>query len=266
MPKIDIGDAEIHYESHGDGPPLMLVPGLGGSGTFWRGQVDAFAAHFRVVTHDHRGTGLSTHSRIAYSVDQMAADALKLMDALGIESAHYAGHSTGGAMGQIIAQDAGHRLKSLVLSATWAGQDAYFRRCFEMRKLVLQTCGVLEYARTSSLALLPPWWIFENDAELDRQNQAQADDHPPVEVLASRIDAIMAFDRRARMADISVPCLVIVARDDAVTPAYMSEELASGIPGARYCLLERGGHYAPVIVAEDYNEPVLDFLLARTGG
>ena len=193
MPRIDIGDAEIQYESRGDGPPLMLVPGLGGSGSFWKNQIDEFAAHFRVVTHDHRGAGRSTHSRIAYSVDQMAADTLKLMDGLGIEAAHYAGHSTGGAIGQIIAQDAGHRLKSLVLSATWPGQDAYFNRCFEMRKLVLQTCGVLDYARISAINLWPAWWIAENDEELSRDNRAQAADHAPVEVMASRIDAIMAF-------------------------------------------------------------------------
>lgn len=265
MPRIDIGDAEIQYESRGDGPPLMLVPGLGGSGSFWKNQIDEFAAHFRVVTHDHRGAGRSTHSRIAYSVDQMAADTLKLMDGLGIEAAHYAGHSTGGAIGQIIAQDAGHRLKSLVLSATWPGQDAYFNRCFEMRKLVLQTCGVLDYARISAINLWPAWWIAENDEDLSRDNRAQAADHAPVEVMASRIDAIMAFDRRAQMSEISVPTLVIVARDDVVTPTHMSDELAAGIPGARYTVLERGGHYVPVVLPEDYNPPVLDFLLAQGG-
>ena len=101
MPKVDIGDAEIYYESKGDGPPLMLVPGVGGGGSFWSNQVDAFSAHFRVIIHDHRGAGQSTYSPIKYSVDQMAADTLKLMDALDIEAAHLQGHSTGGAIGQM---------------------------------------------------------------------------------------------------------------------------------------------------------------------
>ena len=56
----------------------------------------------------------------------MAADTVALMDRLGIERAHYVGHSTGGAMGQTIAQEHPDRLLSLVLSATWAGPDAYF--------------------------------------------------------------------------------------------------------------------------------------------
>ena len=261
MPKVDIGDAEIYSESTGDGPPLMLVPGLGGGGSFWNNQVEAFAPHFRVIVHDHRGAGQSTYSPITYSVDQMAADTLKLMDALDIEAAHLVGHSTGGAIGQIIAQDAGHRLKSLVLSATWPGQDGYFNRCFHVRKLVLETSGVLEYARVSSIALLPPWWIAENDEELARQNEVQAADHPPVAIMTSRIEAIMAFDRRARMSEIAVPSLVIVARDDVVTPIHQSAELAAGIPGARHVVLERGGHFVPIILAEDYNPPVLEFLL-----
>ena len=87
MPKVDIGDAEIHYEEAGSGPPLMLVPGLGGNGSFWARQVEAFKDDFRVIIHDHRGAGQSTHSPIRYSVDQMAADVLKLMDALDIDRA-----------------------------------------------------------------------------------------------------------------------------------------------------------------------------------
>ncbi len=261
MPKADIGDAEIYYESSGDGPPLMLVPGLGGGGAFWSNQVEAFREHFRVIIHDHRGAGQSTHSRITYSVDQMAADTLKLMDALDIAAAHYVGHSTGGAIGQTIAQDAGDRLKSMVLSATWPGQDAYFNRCFYVRKLALEKGGVLDYAKTSSIALLPPWWIAENDEELTRQNEAQAADHPPIEVMASRIDAITAFDRRARMGEISVPTMVIVARDDVVTPIHQSDELAAGIANARYTVLERGGHFVPIVLPEAYNPPVLEFLL-----
>ena len=142
MPKVSIGDAELYCEVTGEGPPLLLVPGLSGVGAFWAQQVPDFARDFRVIVHDHRGTGASTHSRIRYSVEQMADDVLRLMDALGIESAHFVGHSTGGAIGQIIAQDHPSRLRSLVLSATWAGQDPYFRRLFESRRETLVTSGV----------------------------------------------------------------------------------------------------------------------------
>ncbi len=260
MPKIDIGDAEIYYEEQGSGPPLLLVPGLGGGGAWWRHQVEAFSPHFRVIIHDHRGCGQSTHSPIRYSVDQMASDVIKLMDGLGIEAAHYAGHSTGGAIGQTIAQDHPDRLLSLVLSATWAGPDAYFRRSFETRKETLENLGIESYTRASLLTLMPPWWVSENDAAFEERVRERSVTDSPVEILASRIDAIMAFDRRARLGEISLPTLVICARDDVVTPIHLSDELARDIPGAELVTLERGGHYSPSILPEQFNEPVLDFL------
>src|SRR5438105_14640643 len=96
MPKISIGDAEIYYESTGEGEPLLLVPGLGGQGVFWAQQVKDFARDFRVVVHDHRGTGACTHSRIRYSVEQVADDVLRLMHALNLNSDVFRGDSAGG--------------------------------------------------------------------------------------------------------------------------------------------------------------------------
>ena len=265
MPKISIGDAEIYYESTGDGEPLLLVPGLGGQGVFWAQQVKDFARDFRVIVHDHRGTGASTHSRIRYSVEQMADDVLRLMDALKIESAHLVGHSTGGAIGQVIAQDHPERLRSLVLSATWAGQDPFFRRLFESRRETLVTCGVESYLRASVLMLAPPWWVRANDALLAEQHRQAAAASPPLEVLTSRIDAIVRFDRRARLGEIRTPTLVVVAADDAITPRFFSDELAERIAGAKLVVLDAGGHYAPVCLPEPYNTQVGAFLRGQIG-
>jgi aminoacrylate hydrolase len=260
MPKVSIGDAEIYYEVTGDGPPLLLVPGLSGQGAFWVKQVPELARDFRVIVHDHRGTGASTHSRIRYSVEQMADDVLRLMDALRIDSAHLVGHSTGGAIGQVIAQDHPARLQSLVLSATWAGQDPYFRRLFESRREILVACGVEAYLRASVLMLAPPWWVRANDAAIAEQHRQTAAASPPIEVLASRIDAIVRFDRRARLGEIRTPTLVIVAADDAITPRLFSDELAERIAGAKLVVLDGGGHYTPVIQPAPYNAAVGTFL------
>ena len=269
MPKISIGDAELYYEDAGPGPPqkppLMLVSGLNGVASFWAAQIPELTRDFRVITHDHRGTGQSTHSRIAYSVDQMADDVLRLMDKLGIQSAHFAGHSTGGAIGQVIAQDHPGRVQSLVLSATWPGPDPYFRRLFEMRRRILTDSGIEAYLRGSAIALAPPWWVSANDAALTQQHRQAAAASAPVEVLASRIDAIVAFDRRARLHEIRTPTLVIVAADDMITPRFYSDELAGRIPGAKLVILDGGGHFAPQIAPEPYNAAVGAFLRAQIG-
>jgi pimeloyl-ACP methyl ester carboxylesterase len=118
MPHLKLRDgAELYYEKHGSGPPLFLVPGLGGDGRFWDANARELAQQFTVVVHDHRGTARSTLSKIKYSVEQMANDALQLIDELGYARVHWCGHSTGGAMGQVLAISQPDRIDRLVLSA-----------------------------------------------------------------------------------------------------------------------------------------------------
>ncbi len=260
MPTISIGDADIYYEEAGNGEPVMLVPGLGGGGSFWHLQLPALNPDFRVITHDHRGCGRSTYSMITYSVDQMAQDAIRLMDALGIERAHWVGHSTGGAMGQIVAQDHKDRLGSLVLSATWSGPDPYFRRAFDARKEVLLSLGLKEYTRHSMLSLHSPWYISRNEALISEQENFIAGSGQPVEIMKRRIEAICAFDRRDRLSEITAPTLVIVAEDDMVTPRYLSDEISESVAGAETVVLPTGGHFMPHIVTDDYNSAVGGFL------
>ena len=260
MRAISIGDAEIFYEEAGEGPPLMLVPGLGGVGAFWAPQIAALKRRFRCIIHDHRGCGRSTRSRIAYSVEQMSTDALRLMDALKIERAHFVGHSTGGAMGQAIALDHPERLDRLVLSATWAGPDPFFQRCFAVRREVLEKLGPASYQRVTNAFLWPPYWIKANAEKLATMEKAALADPQPLEIALSRIDAIVRFDRRAGLARIKTPTLVICAKDDMVTPAHLSEEIAAAVPGAKLAMLEKGGHFCPASEAEAYNAVLMAFL------
>lgn len=265
MPMIKAGDADLYYERHGAGPPLLLVPGLGGTAHAWRGQVADFAKHFEVILHDHRGAGRSTMSPIAYSIGQMAADTIALMDALKIERAHYVGHSTGGAMGQAIALDYPGRLASLVLSATWPKSDAFFKRSFAARKVALEQ-GPAAYMFLSGLFLYPEWFINDRAEQLEQLEAAALAGFPPVEIMASRIDAICAHDRRAELGRIGIPALAICAEDDRTTPIYYSHDLAKLIPGLKLVTLKTGGHMCNVTVPEAYNPPVLDFLLAQAKG
>jgi aminoacrylate hydrolase len=172
MPKARLRDCELYYEEYGEGAPLLLVPGLGGTGNYWEPQIPAFSRHFKVIVHDHRGTGQSTQSDIVYSVEQMTADLIGLMDYLGIEQAHLLGHSTGGAIGQRMAILHSKRLLSLVVYASWTKCDAFMRRIFETRKTLLQTSGAIAYIKATPIFLFPDWWINENAVAGDRRPDA----------------------------------------------------------------------------------------------
>lgn len=261
MPNLPLSDGEhLHYNVQGSGPPLLLVSGLNGVGSFWDPHVAALSERFTVIRHDHRGTGRSSPSRIDYSVEQMADDVLQLMDHLGVERADLVGHSTGGAIGQTIALDTPERLNRLVLSATWTVADAYFRRLFAVRSAILKAMGAETYVRSNALFMNPPDWLRDHAPEVERQEAQAIEGFPDPEIMLSRIGAILRFDRRASLAQITAPTLVIGARDDLVTPDYFSEELGRLIPGAKTVILPRGGHFFPVTEAEAFRHHVLDFL------
>jgi len=82
-----------------------------------------------------------------------------------------------------------------------------------------------------------------------------------VEIVVSRLEAGLAFDRTSELAQIQTPTMVICAKDDNLTPPYFSEELAKLIPNPKLVLLERGGHACAQTVPDEFNKIVLSFLL-----
>ena len=262
MPHLKLRDgAELYYERSGNGPPLFLVPGLGGDGRFWGDNVAALARDFTVVVHDHRGTARSTLSQIDYSVAQMADDALQLIEGLGFDKVHWCGHSTGGAMGQVLAIEHPERIDRLVLSATWARTDAFFRRLFEVRAQTLRELGPAAYLKASALALNMPAWIRDHDADLAAAEAKAKETLRVPEIMLSRIAAIVAHDRRAELQKVRSPTLAICARDDMVTPLYFTEELVRLIPGARAYVLPDGGHFYPSVHGGEFRRVMTSFLL-----
>ena len=264
MPTVTVDDGEIYYETHGEGPPVLLVPGLGGLGSYWGPNIPAFSASQKVVIHDHRGLGRSSRSLIRYSVDQMTADLVAVMDHLGLDKAHLVGHSTGGAIGQTLAITQPKRLLSLTIYASWTKSDPFFRRVFEARRTLLMQGGVSAYVRSTPVFLYPDWWINDNIDLIESRERAAIPAFPPAEIAASRIDAIIAFDRTAGLGSITTPTLVICAKDDILTPPYFSRALAKAIPGAKFVELDRGGHCASDTNTAAFDAAVLDFIRAHS--
>ncbi|NKB56989.1 MAG: alpha/beta fold hydrolase [Alphaproteobacteria bacterium] len=250
----------LYYEEHGAGPPLVLVSGLGGVGAFWSDHVPALAERFRVVLHDHRGTGQSSAPRREYSVDQMADDLLQLMGHLDIARADLIGHSTGGAMGQTLALDQPDRIGRLVLSATWTAPDDYFKRLFKVRGNILSAGGVDAYVRSHPLFMFPSSYVRDRFSAILAGEKSAIESFPKPEIMLSRIRGILKFDRKDELGNISAPTLVMGARDDITTPAYFSEELGRLIPNAETVILETGGHFFPIAEAETFRKHVLAFL------
>ncbi|ASP21239.1 putative aminoacrylate hydrolase RutD [Antarctobacter heliothermus] len=261
MSELILPDGEtLYYEEHGTGRPLMMVAGLGGIGAYWAPQIAPFSKQFRVILHDHRGTGGSSRSQIKYSVEQMAEDTLALMDALDIEQADFIGHSTGAAIAQVIALDHPDRLGRIILASGWTTADGFFRRCFETRKQLLMTAGPEAYIKATPLFLHPSWWIRDNIDQIESGESGVYGGHHDVGIMASRIDALLAFDRSADLPKIPHQVLVMGVANDHLTPAYFSEALAAAIPNASLSIMQDGAHAASQILPDEFNAIAMDFL------
>lgn len=260
MTLVEVADTKLHVVRRGSGPPLLLLVGLGGRADFWSGTIDHFADRFDCISFDHRKVGDSLPSDIRTTVAVMAADALALMDRLDIDRADIVGHSLGGAIAQHIAVHAPHRVRRLVLSASWAGPHPAFLELFALRKAVLQNCGPAAYMLQGNLLGNPGWWAMAHHEAMQAGIAARLQAFAGVDIEMERMDAVTSHDLRDRVAEIGAETLVICARDDAITPLPLSEELAQLIPGARLEVLAAGNHFAPVTVPNDYRSRLSTFL------
>jgi aminoacrylate hydrolase len=164
-------------------------------------------------------------------------------------------------MGQVLAIDHADRIDRLVLSSTWARTDAFFRRLFEVRSLMLRELGPAAYLKSSALALNMPSWVRDHDADLLAAEAKANETIPLPEIVLSRIAAIVAHDRRDQLHKVRARTLAICARDDTVTPLYFTEELVRLIPVARAHVLADGGHAYPNVHGAEFRRVMTSFLL-----
>ncbi len=259
MPKADVNDIEVYYEEQGSGFPLMMIIGLSGVGAGWGPQISLFSKNYRTFVPDHRGAGQSSAPPDGYTIEQLASDMAGLLRTADAAPAHVMGSSTGGAIAQVMALDHPEVVRSLTLVATWARPDAYFRRCFEVRKHILNELGREAYTRVSSPFLWSAKYIREHAGELEEWEERVLSGPANLDVMNKRIDMIVAHDQLERLGRIDKPTLVIVGQQDICTPPFYAEEITAAIPGAEMAVLE-GGHFFYKEAPEPFYRRVNEFL------
>ena len=259
-----VNGIRVHYDVVGEGDAVLLVNGLGSPAAGWALQVKALAPHFRVVTFDNRGIGESDlPPDPVYSMGQLADDAATLLRQLKIERAHVIGASMGGTIAQEMALRHPKLVRSLVLACTWVNADARFLATIGAWAALSRRVPVEERFRH---VLYP--WIYSPAFFGKKENIEQAFQRALAYPHQSKPEAI---DRQARgilewngtrvkrLAEIKAPALVLVGKDDILTPPTFSKDVARGIKKARMVVLP-GGHAFFLEEAELFNRTVIRFL------
>ena len=253
--------ADIFYEIYGEGTPILMSAGMGGSGSFWAPQIATLSKRHTVIVYDHVGTARSRSGNDGVrTIAGMANDMVCVLDHVGVQAAHVVGHAVGGIVGLELAMTRPKRLRSVTVVNGWARADAHLRRCFEVRREILKQSGPRAYVRAQPLFLFPPQWIAENEAKLD-VDEAQILAHfPPAETINKRIEMFLAFDPGKRLAGITTPTLITTATDDTLVPAYLTRQLAAAIPGAQFRQVDYGAHAFTAVTPDVFNTILLNFV------
>ena len=254
--------ARIHYQQTGrpGGPPVLLIQGLGADKHGWDLQRVALAPRYRTLALDNRGAGRSDKPHGAYSLDQMADDAIAVLDHAGVESAHVVGASMGGAITQILALRHPERLRSITLACTACRNPAWRRELLSSWAETARTEGMGAMTRTAGRWVIGPrsfrrlWpaigWL--GPLALAR----------PTHAFVAQCEAILRVDEEQAdlLGTITTPTLVLVGNQDILTPRGDSEELADRIPTAELVVISGAAHGFMVEHATTFNRVLLEFI------
>lgn len=257
MPDLKCPDITLHYEISGRGPPLLLLAGLLSDSATWQSLLGLLEPYFTLIRPDNRTTGRTTPWDAPVSVQHMARDALALMDHLGHEEFHIAGHSMGGLMGIEIAGHAPDRVTGLSILASGAVR---IPRAMHVFDTLLAIRRASPEGETLWLRALYPW-IFRPDFFKDPNNTEMAIEaalaYPhaqTVDAMAAQIDALRNFRPETRPESLKCPVQTLLAGQDLIVPPDAARASFDGIPNVQHHRIEDSGHSiawdAPDWVAE----------------
>ncbi len=254
--------AEIHYQVWGrkDAPPLLMIQGLGTDSRGWALQRVAMGRRYRCYAVDNRGSGQSDAPAGPYALDQMAADAVSVLDAEGVERAHVMGASMGGVIAQIIGVLHPERTRSLVLACTACSHHDWRRELFAEWAEIVRVRGIGALSEDALHWLVGP--RIQRRFGVWINLLARIVMQQPADAFAAQIDAILDApdELRSELVHVSVPTLVITGSQDSLTPVGDAEEIAELVPGAEMVVLSGAAHGLMVEAPIAYNDAVLEFL------
>ena len=261
MAIAEVNGQRLYYEAHGDGEPLLCVPGLACDTLAWIPQVQAFAAAHRTVIFDNRDVGQSSMAEGDYEIADMARDALALADELELDSFHLLGVSMGGMIAQELAAQVPERVRTLTLAVTYAAGSAYSRRVAEVWSARVRQISREQHI-DELMVLNHSEGFYDSPDMVEFIRTAMLNNpHPqPPDAFGRQLAACGRHDMRDRLGSLTMPTHVIGGEHDLLIPVWKQREIASLIPGSKLTVVEGAPHGLSLERAEEFNATVLGFI------
>ena len=263
MPFVHATDGtRIHYEVTGKSgaTPVLMIQGLGASKNAWNLQRIAMATRFRIISFDNRGAGRSDKPTEPFTLEQMADDALAVLDAAGIETAHVVGASMGGVISQIVAVKYPHRVRSLTLVCTACRNHPWRQELLQSWAKTAEEKGMLEVGKEAAQWVMSPRSFRRLVPAFTWMGPLAA--LRPRHSFVSQIHAILNTreDLVDQLSTITAPTMVIVGNQDILTPRGDSEEIAERIPNSELVVISGAAHGLMMEHSSTFNKILIEFL------
>jgi len=271
MAELTMDGVTIAYEVRGDGDPVVLVCGCGQPAIAWQlGLVPALTeAGYQVVTFDNRGVAPSSSPPAPYSVNDMTADTLGLLDHLGLESVRVAGYSMGGWVAETLAISHPERLRAAAFIGSCNVATSWEKAITTVERDLARLDPDLPslFYAVETLRYLPNHDLQE-DAVVEAWLALIGDQPPwPNPGRLGQYEACLAWsndlERTRRWPTISVPCLVLAFEHDIDSPPARARAAADEIPGARFVEIPGASHLGVFTHGPEVAAALVDFF-ART--
>jgi pimeloyl-ACP methyl ester carboxylesterase len=267
MPTVKSNGININYEECGNGEPLLLIMGISAPGAAWTQHVNEYKKYFRCIILDNRGAGASDKPAGNYTTELMASDSVNVMDALGIGRFHVNGISMGGAIAQQIALAHPARVKSCVMTATWAFCNNYMKSVFDVFKTTRRKLSPGDFAPMFLLWLYSAKFFGDNPGLIEEITRGNASDPSPMphDAFDSQAAACVAHDLRGKLGGITTPVLLTTGSKDIFVPMENSQYLHENIKNSTLEVFEGYSHVHHWEDLERYNRVTTDFLKKHNG-
>ena len=259
MALVENQGAKIYWDEQGQGPPLLLIMGLGAASSYWWRTRPTLAAHYRTIAFDNRGVGRSTVPPGPYPIALMASDAAAVLDAAGVDRAHVFGMSMGGMIAQEFALQYPSRVLSLILGCTAPGGPHAVRAEAQVSEVLKNRFAMTP--EQAEQALVP--FLYDDATPRERVEEDMLKRRaalPTADGYTAQLQGILAWQAYDRLPQIAAPALVIHGANDRLVPPGNGELIAARIPGARLLLIPHANHIFTTDQPEAAHTALLRFL------
>ena len=246
------------FSVEGEGPPLVLIHGIGASRHSWDGIVERLKQKYRCIFYDLRGHGRSPKPAPPYSLDDLVEDLEALRAELGLARAHFMGHSLGGMIGPAYARRYPERVLSLGLLSTAAGRTAEDSAKVKGVVASMRQRGIAPVLETLKERWFTPEFAAARPEVIARRMQQVIDCDP--QVFLSVFDVYAETEMAPWLSEVEAPSLVLTGEFDGGCPPRLNEFIAREMPKAELVVLPRLRHAILLEAPEQVAPRLVEFL------